>query len=123
MVYGLMSEYCIKLKDMSTLFSIYKQLQVKEVTYEKGDRYITAICDITIGKQTTETKIQMTHTDLNRIISKIAAMGYEFKIENVNCMDLGNGTEIVDYKFENVFGELVTLEEFSFNQQIKQIRA
>ena len=108
---------------MSTMFSIYKQLKVKEVSYEKGDTTITATCDITIGKATTETKIQMTHTDLNRIISKIAAMGYEFKIEHVNCLDFGNGIEIVDYKFENVFGELVTLENFAFNQQIKQIRA
>jgi len=108
---------------MNTTFSIYKQLKVKEVTYEKGDRNIMAICDITFGDTTIETKIQMTHTDLNRIIAKISALGYQFKIENVNCMDFGNGTEIVDYKFENVFGELVTLEEFSFNQQIKQIRA
>lgn len=105
------------------MFSIYKQLKVKEVSYEKGDHLITATCDITIGNSVTETKIQMTHTDLNRIISKIAALGYEFKIEHVNCLDFGNGTEIVDYKFENVFGELVTLENFSFNQSIKQIRA
>ena len=105
------------------MFSIYKQLKVKEVTYEKGDHFITALCDITLGDVTSETTIQMTHTDLNRIIAKIAALGYEFKVEKMNCLDFGNGTEIIDYKFENVFGELVTLEEFRFNEQIKKIRA
>lgn len=108
---------------MNTTFSIYKQLKVKEVTYQIGDELITAICDITVGSNTTETKIQMSHTDLNRIIAKISSLGYQYKIENVRSMDFGNGTEIVDYKFENVFGELVTLEEFSFNQQIRKIRA
>ncbi|MBD3636211.1 MAG: hypothetical protein HUJ25_02625 [Crocinitomicaceae bacterium] len=108
---------------MDTIFSVYKQLKVKEVTYEKGDYYIMATCEIIQGDKITETKIQMTHTDLNRIIARIAAMGYEFKIEHVNCLDFGNGTEIIDYKFENVFGELITLEEFNFNQRIRQIRA
>lgn len=105
------------------MFSIYKQLKVKEVTYEKGDHFIIALCEMHSGNYTSEVKIQMTHTDLNRIIAKIAALGYEFKIEKVNRIALDNGTEIFDYKFENVFGELVTLEEFSFNNQIKQIRA
>ena len=72
---------------MNTIFSIYKQLKVKEVTYEKGDQFITAICEISFGNTITESKIQMTHTDLNRIIAKISAMGYEFKIENINCLD------------------------------------
>jgi hypothetical protein len=108
---------------MNTLFSIYKQLKVKEVSYEKGDNFVTATCEIIIGDNIRETTIIMTHTDLNRIISKIAALGYDFKIENVNCLDFEDGLEIIDYKFENVFGELVTLEEFSFNKEIKQIRA
>lgn len=108
---------------MNTIFSIYKQLKVKEVSYEIGDQYITAVCEMQQGDQVFETKIMMTHTDLNRILSKIAAMGYEFKIEHVNRLDFGNGTEIVDYRFENVFGEIVTLEEFKFNQQVIQIRA
>jgi hypothetical protein len=108
---------------METIFSIYKQLKVREVTYEKGDNFVTATCEIQIGEDIQETKILMSHTDLNRIISKITALGYEFKIENVNHFDFGNGTEIIDYRFENVFGEHVTLEDFNFNQRIKQIRA
>lgn len=108
---------------MNTLFKIYRQLRVKEVTYEMGDEYVTATCEVLIGEQVSETQIIMTHTDLNRIISKISAMGYDFKVQEINRFDFGNGTEIVDYSFENVFGEMVTLEEFSFNQQIQQIRA
>lgn len=108
---------------MGTIFSIYKQLKVREVSYERGDAFVTATCEIQNGDDIRETKILMSHTDLNRIISKITAMGYEFKIENVNHLDFGNGTEIIDYRFENVFGGLVALEDFNFIQGIKQLRA
>ncbi|MEZ4923141.1 MAG: hypothetical protein R2780_08240 [Crocinitomicaceae bacterium] len=108
---------------MNTVFSIFKQIKVKEVSYEVGDEKVIATCEINVGSHTSETKIIMSHTDLNRIIARIAAMGYDFKIDNINHFDFGDGTEVVDYKFENVFGEEITLTDFQFNRSIKQIRA
>lgn len=108
---------------MKTIFSIYKQIQVKEVTYESGDKLVTAKCLIKKDNQTVETEMQFSHSDLNRMISKIIAQGYEFKIEQVNHLDFGDGTEVIDYAFENVFGESITLEEFEFNHQVRNIRA
>ena len=108
---------------METIISIYNQLKVNEVSYETGDSFVTAYCEILIDGQQIQTQIQMSHSDLNRIISKIVALGYEFKIENVNHFDFGNGTEIVDYKFDNVFGQDIVLENFQFNKAIRQIRA
>lgn len=108
---------------MRTIFSIFNRIKVKEVTYELGDSYVTAICDVTAGGQTSETKILMSHTDLNRIIAKISSMGYEFKVEKVNHFDFGDGTELVDYSFENVFGQEITLTDFQFNKSIQKIRA
>ncbi len=108
---------------MKTVFSIYKQLKVNEVSYETGDDFVTAHCEIKMDGKLIPTKIQMSHSDLNRIISKIIALGHEFKIEHVNHLDFGNGTEIIDYKFENVFGEDICLDNFQFTQAIRQIRA
>lgn len=108
---------------MKTIFSIYKQIQVKEVSYESGDQTVTAKCLIQNGQDTMETEMQFSHSDLNRMISKIMAMGYDFKIEQVNHLDFGDGTEVIDYAFENVFGEAVTLEEFEFNHEVRKIRA
>ncbi|MEX1002354.1 MAG: hypothetical protein WDZ35_09600 [Crocinitomicaceae bacterium] len=108
---------------MDTIFSIYNKLIIKEVTYEMGDNFVTASCELEGGDKPKVTKIRMTHTDLNRIIAKIAALGYEFRIENVNHFKFNDGTQIVDYKFENVFGESIVLENFHFQQNIKQIRA
>ncbi|MEO9533498.1 MAG: hypothetical protein ABJG68_00755 [Crocinitomicaceae bacterium] len=108
---------------MKTIFSIYNQIKVNEVSYEMGDDFVTANCEISFDEQVVNTKIVMSHSDLNRIISKIVSMGYEFKCENVSRLDFGDGTEIVDYKFENVFGENVVLEDFQFSKAIRQIRA
>ena len=108
---------------MKTIFSIYNKLKVNEVSYETGDNFVTAHCEISIDGNLFPTQIQMSHSDLNRIISKIVALGHEFKIENVNHLDFQDGTEIVDYKFENVFGKDITLENFQFSQAIRQIRA
>ena len=108
---------------MDTIFSLQNKLKIKEVTYEMGDMYVLATCEVTVAEKSTETKIKMTHTDLNRILAKIAALGYQFKVENVNRFAFQDGTEIVDYRFENVFGESVCLENFEFNHQYKQIRA
>jgi hypothetical protein len=65
----------------------------------------------------------ISQTDLNRIIAKIAASGFDFEIKQVNALEFGDGTAIIDYTFENVFGEAIVLENFQFSQAVKQIRA
>ena len=108
---------------MKNIVSIYNRLTIKEVTYEVGDDYVTATCEMSFEGKTVLSQIIMSHTDLNRVIAKISSIGYEFKVENINHLCFEDGTEIIDYKFENVFGEAIALENFQFNQSIKQIRA
>lgn len=108
---------------MNKIFSIYEQIIIKEVVYELGDNYVTAQCDVTINRKNFSTTMMISHTDLNRIISKISAMGYEFKTENVCKMKIDEYTEILEYRFENVFGENIVLENFEFTNTVKEIRA
>jgi hypothetical protein len=108
---------------MDSIVSIYNRLTIKEVTYEVGDDFVTATCELNFGGEKLHTQILMSHSDLNRIIAKISSLGYEFKVENINRLCFEDGTEIIDYKFENIFGEAISLENFQFNNSIKQIRA
>ena len=108
---------------MNTIFSIYDKIKVKEVSYETGDNFVTAHCEIIMKDEVVETQLIISHSDLNRIIAKIVALGYEFNIDKVSRLDFQDGTEIIDYKFENVFGQNIVLEDFQFNQAIKRIRA
>ncbi|MFT4602516.1 MAG: hypothetical protein ACI857_002702 [Arenicella sp.] len=108
---------------MKTIFSIYNKIKVKEVSYETGDNFVTAHCEVLMNDEVIDTKLIITHSDLNRIIAKIVSLGFEFKVDNISRLDFEDGTEIIDYKFENVFGENIVLENFQFNQEIKRIRA
>lgn len=108
---------------MENIISFYEKLIIKEVTYEMGDSTVSAKCDLIVQGNTIETEMLISQTDLNRIIAKIAASGFEFKIKQVNSLEFEDGTSIIDYSFENVFGEAIVLENFQFNQAVKQIRA
>lgn len=67
--------------------------------------------------------IHMTHTDLNRIIAQLIASGFEFQTSASNSYFMEDGTEIIDYSFENVYGDSVVLEQFEFVNTVKEIRA
>ncbi len=108
---------------MDTIISIYEKIEIKEITFETGDNTVHAKCDILANGQRISTEMLISHTDLNRIIAKISADGYDFQIDQMNLLEFEDGTQIFDYSFENVFGEAIVLENFQFSQAVKQIRA
>lgn len=108
---------------MKQVISIYERLIIKEVTYETGDQTVHASCMLETPAGSIATELVISHTDLNRIIAKIMASGFEFEVKQVNTFQFEDGTEVVDYSFENVFGEEIVLEDFQFQQSMRQIRA
>lgn len=108
---------------MENIVSIYEKLIIKEVTYETGDQIVNAKCDLIVNGETVQTEMLISHTDLNRIIAKIVASGYEFQVTQVNELEFEDGTAVIDYSFKNVFGEAIVLENFEFNHAVMQIRA
>jgi hypothetical protein len=108
---------------MKNIISIYEKLIIKEVTYESGDHTVHAKCILQTLNGPIETALVISQTDLNRIIAKIMASGFEFEVKQVNSFVFDDGTEVIDYSFENVFGEEIVLENFQFQQTVRQIRA
>lgn len=108
---------------MNTIISIYEQIEIKAITFETTDNVVNAKCDIITNGERIATEMLISHTDLNRIIAKIAAEGYDFRIEEMSAVQFEDGTAIYDYSFENVFGKAIPLQNFHFSQAIKQIRA
>ena len=108
---------------MNNIISIYKKLIINEVTYELGDDTVKAKCELLLADRSIETTFIISHTDLNRIMAKIASLGYEFQAEQVSSIQFDDGTEFIEYKFDNVFGEQIVLENFEFSQVYKELRA
>ncbi len=124
LVYVLLSYHCIVIKtnSMKKLLSIYKNIIIKEISYEKGDDLVQMKCILIFKAHSVDTTLLISQSDFNRILSKITLNGFEIKSDSIINFTLGDGTEIVEYNFENT-EESVSLQNFNFNHQVKQISA
>jgi hypothetical protein len=107
---------------MKKLLSIYKNIIIKEISYEKGDDLVQLKCILIFKSHSVGTTLLISQSDFNRILSKITLNGFEIKSDLIINFTLSDGTEIVEYNFENS-DESVSLQNFNFNYQVKQISA
>jgi len=108
---------------MENVISMYDKLILHKITYETSSACVTAECELVSQNKKTLTSFLISHTDLNRILSKIISEGYEFDAELLNTVQFEDGTEIVDYQFDQIFGEPIILEDFDFTHTVTEIRA
>lgn len=107
---------------MKKLLSIYKNLVIESVSYEKGDSTVELKCIMIFASKSIKTTLIITQSDFNRILSKLANQGCELDSASISNYFLEDGTEIVDYKF-SVDNDLNQLERFHFNHKVQQISA
>lgn len=108
---------------MENVISLYEKLILHKITYESNHAAVTAYCELVIRDKRIQASFLITHTDLNRIIAKIVSQGYEFDADKLETVRFDDGTEIVDYQFDQVFGGPIMLEEFEFANTVTEIRA
>ncbi len=104
---------------MKKLLSIYKNIIVKHVSYEKGDENVRVKCIITFDTKEIMTTLIISQSDFNRLLSKIIINGYDIDSNTIETINFGDGTEIVEYNFKNN----VSVHQFHFNHHVKQISA
>lgn len=107
---------------MKKLLSIYQNIVIKEISYEKGDKTVYLKCTLIFSNKTVDTTLLITQSDFNRMLSKIIINGYTVESDAITNFYLGDGTEMVEYNFENT-DESVVLSGFNFNHKVKQICA
>ena len=108
---------------MENVISLYEKLILHKITYESNHAAVTAYCELVLRDRKIQASFLITHTDLNRIIAKIVAQGYEFDADKLISVKFDDGTEVVDYQFGQVFGGPIVLEEFEFAHSVTEIRA
>lgn len=106
---------------MEKLVSIYDQIIISKISYEKGDSEAIINCKLFFKRKTIETKLVISQTDLNRIISKIDRFGNGINYENIYSFLMEDGTEIVEYNFSP--SNTNYIENFKFNNSFTQISA
>ena len=108
---------------MENVISLYEQLVIHNITYETTNNFVTANCEIIFQNKRVKSSFLISHTDLNRILSKILSSGYEFDTDQLETILLEDGTEIIDYQFDKAFGGPVTITGFEFSHVVTEIRA
>lgn len=104
---------------MKKLLSIYKNIIIKQVSYEKGDERVQLKCALVFDNKTINTTLIISQSDFNRLLSKIILNGYDLDSNTIETINFGDGTEIVEYNFRNT----VSVHRFNFNHHVKQISA
>ena len=107
---------------MEKLISMYDQLVIHKITYETSQAVVTAECELIRNGQRMYTSFLISHTDLNRIIAKLIAKGYNLD-SSFETILFEDGTEIVDCQFDQLPEGPVVLEEFEFADYVTEIRA
>jgi len=107
---------------MEKILQIYKTLKVKSIVYETGDSQAKISCDLVYGKKTVSTKLLISQTDLNRLISKMANNTHSEWLDNtMQSMYLEDGTQLIEYNFEDQNNSAI--HNFHFNNTYAQIGA
>ncbi|MGV6860788.1 MAG: hypothetical protein ACWA41_03400 [Putridiphycobacter sp.] len=104
---------------MKKLLSIYKNIIVKHVSYEKGDQTVELTCVLVFKDHERETKLIISQSDFNRLLSKMILDGFDLEAAHINEINFGDGTEIVEYNFTTA----KPVNKFNFNNHVKQISA
>jgi len=107
---------------MKKLLSIYQNIVIKEISYEKGDKTVYLKCTLIFNNKRIDTTLLITQSDFNRMLSKVILNGYIVDSDSITNFYLGDGTEMIEYNFQNT-DESVTLSGFNFNNQVPQICA
>jgi hypothetical protein len=108
---------------MENLISMYDQLIIHKITYETSQSIVTAECELICRNERIITTFLISHTDLNRILAKLISKGYNLDSSLLQALQFEDGTEIIDYAFDQFPEGPVVLEEFEFTDFVTEIRA
>lgn len=108
---------------MERLISLFDKITVNKVTYETSQNFATAFCELTVSNKKWNTSFIISHTDLNRIMAKLASKGLELDKDIMQSFLLEDGTEIIDCDFTVLNEGAPILEDFFFTDRITEIRA
>ena len=106
---------------MENIVQIYQAIKVKSIVYETGDSQAKISCDLIFDRKTVSTQLLISHTDLNRLISKMTNTDSEWVSNHMQSMYLEDGSQLIEYNFESQNNE--TIQNFHFNNAYAQIGA
>ncbi|MFD1551630.1 hypothetical protein DNU06_03000 [Putridiphycobacter roseus] len=106
---------------MSNIVKIYEEISIQSIVYENGDYEAEINCTLKYKNKNIRTKLMISQTDLNRLLAKLNCQGYEFGEDFIESHYLEDGTELIEFNFENK--QQHAIHNFQFMNTYTQIGA
>lgn len=106
---------------MENIIQIYKAITIKSIVYETGDIEANILCDLEYEHKIISTKLVVSLTDLNRLISKMSSTDSEWLENRMETLYLEDGSQLIEYNFKNHANSVI--QDFHFNNSYSQIGA
>ena len=106
---------------MENILQIYKAINIKSIVYETGDVEATILCDLEFENRTVSSRLLVSLTDLNRMISKMSNYDSEWLEHNMESLYLEDGSQLIEYNFKNHTNAIIP--DFYFKNTFSQIGA
>jgi len=106
---------------MNNIIRIYNAIKLKSIVYETGDSQATIHCELQFDQKTISSKLIISHSDLNRLISKIGPHNSDWIESNKQVLFLEDGSQLIEYNFNQQAD--TTIHNFHFNHSYAQIGA
>ncbi|MFK8045759.1 MAG: hypothetical protein AB8B72_09695 [Crocinitomicaceae bacterium] len=106
---------------MNNIIQIYRAIKLKTIIYEAGDLEATIHCELQFDQKSISTKLVVSHTDLNRLISKMDHQNENWIESNKQVLYLEDGSQLIEYQFTNQLD--TTIHNFHFSHSYAQIGA
>lgn len=103
----------------------FDKLEIQKIIFETGDSDVLVNANITQGSLSYKTQLVVSYTDLNILINKIQkTIQDDLDISSMfESEKMYNGNLLYTLDIEKKFNSIIELNSFSFDHNIRQIRA
>lgn len=106
------------------MISLFDRIQISRIQFQENDAEVLVNCIINQGDDEFETTLWIGFSDLNRLISKLVQLndnlGYG---ELFQCIPMGQSGHWYEFDSKRFGLDNLVLEDLTFQQPIRQIRA
>lgn len=104
------------------MVALFEKLEIQRIQFQQGDHEVVVNCKITQNQEVIETVLWITFSDLNRILSRLNNAGVEIDSTRFTIIEMGAET-LYECDSRSFGLDSFILEELSFHNPIRQIRA
>ncbi|GAA0876939.1 hypothetical protein GCM10009118_33490 [Wandonia haliotis] len=105
------------------MIAIFERLEINRIQFQQGDSEVVVNCRITQAGEKIAATLLITFSDLNRLLARLGNSGVEVDSSRFHVIDMGNDERLYECDSKAFGLDSFTIEEPTFYNPVRQIRA